>query len=51
MSIGSCCSIGGGAIWRNNPLSVSIDDVTRKKISSMNEMSAVDVVFNSGICL
>jgi hypothetical protein len=43
-------STGGGAIWRKSPLSVSIDDVTRKKISNINEMSAVDVVFSSGIC-
>ena len=27
------------------------DEVTRKKMSNMNEMSAVDVVFSSGICL
>ena len=39
------------AIWRNKPFSVSIDDVTRKKINSINEISAVDVVFSSGICL
>ena len=29
----------------------SMDDVTRKNTSSMNEMSAVDVVFSSGTSL
>ena len=31
------------------PLSMSIDVVTRKKISSMNEISAVEVVFSTGM--
>ena len=32
-----------------SPRSTSIDVVTRKNVSNMNEMSAVDVVFSSGI--
>ena len=34
--------------WRSNPLSTSIDVVTRKNINSIKEMSAVDVVFSPG---
>ena len=36
---------------RLSPLSASIDDVTRKKTSNMNEMSAVDVVLSWGTSL
>ncbi len=30
------------------PFSMSSDDTTRKNISSMNDISAVEVVFNAG---
>ena len=38
---------------RPSPLSLSIDEVTKKNTNNMNEMSAVDVVLSSGnsLCL
>ena len=49
-SVGSWCSSSGcmGGNWRDKPLSTSIELVTRNRMSSMNEMSAVDVVFSCG---
>ena len=36
---------------RAKPMSVSIDEVTRKKISKIKEISAVDEAFSPGIFL
>ncbi len=45
----SCLCVGlAGGSWRVMPLSTSIDDDTRNSMSSMNEMSAVEVVLSRG---
>ena len=44
----SSSSLSAGGSCLTSPRSMSIEDVTRKKVSSMNDMSAVDVVLSDG---
>ena len=48
ISLLSSSSSGGLGSVRANPWSVSIEVVTRKKMSNMNDMSAVELVFRPG---
>ena len=51
-STGAVCSLlSSGGSCRGSPLSLSIDVMTRKNTSRINDRSAVDVVFSGAIFL